>query len=77
MSSMCWTETEGILLAIDGGRCSGGITLGTDSYFPPEVEVRLVRLVSNRDCVSLRTGEWARCINYGCIQKYRIRIQSV
>ena len=30
----------------------GGITYGTDSYFPPEVVVRLVRLVPNRDCVS-------------------------
>ena len=30
----------------------GGITLGTDSYFPPEVEFRLVRLVPNRDYVS-------------------------
>ena len=55
----------------------GGINLSTDSYFPPEVEVRLVRLVSNRDYVSLGTGGWARCISYGCIQKYRNKIQSV
>ena len=67
---MCWTETEGILLAIDGGRCSGGITLGTDSYFPPEVEVRLVRLVSNRDCVNLGTGECTRCISYAIFGQY-------
>ena len=31
-----------------------GINLSTDSYFPPEVEVRLVRLVTNRDYVRLR-----------------------
>ena len=48
----------------------GGIKLGTDSYFPPEVKVRLVRLVSNRDCVNLGTGECTRCISYAIFGQY-------
>ena len=32
----------------------GGITLSTDSYLPPEVEVRLVRLVPNRDYETIK-----------------------
>ena len=49
----------------------GGITLGTDSYFPPEAEVRLVRLIPNRDCVNLGTGECTRCISYAIFGQYQ------
>ena len=52
------------------GVSRGGITLSTDSYFPPEVEVRLVRLVSNRDYVNLGTGECTRCISYAIFGQY-------
>ena len=48
----------------------GGINLGTDSYFPPEAKVRLVRLVPSRDCVNLGTGECTRCISYAIFGQY-------
>ena len=50
----------------------GGITLSTDSYLPPEGQLRLVRLVPNRVYVSLGTGECTRCtfISYAIFGQY-------
>ena len=54
----------------------GGINLSTDSYLPPEVRVRLVRLVTHRHYGSPTAGEFARCINYALFGQYKNSIDS-